>query len=91
MPASAAGQVGQFLRQEQLDWELVSEGDCDVAVVRCTQRQESDLSTLYSGGWITCETARSLAPRLGVSLAQMGRLLDLLDVKVRRCSLGCFR
>ena len=27
----------------------------------------------------------------GVSVSQMGKLLDYLDVKIRRCSLGCFQ
>ncbi len=53
-------------------------------------RRQSDLKTLYAGGWVACETALALADRLGISPASMGKLIDLLDVKVRRCSLGCF-
>jgi hypothetical protein len=52
---------------------------------RCT------LSRLYVGGSIPCETARTLAPRLGLRLGQMGKLLDHLHIKVRHCGLGCFQ
>jgi len=65
--------------------------DADVSVVKCDEHKESSLQILYSGGWIACETARSLAKELGVSMPQMGKILNFLSVKIRKCSLGCFQ
>lgn len=52
---------------------------------RCTRRR------LYVGGTIACETARAMAGVLGLTVRQMGELLDVLQIKVRQCGLGCFR
>ena len=60
-------------------------------VVVCEESLESDLAMIYSGGWIACETARDLAKKLAISIRQMGGLLDQLNVKIRKCSLGCFQ
>ena len=70
---------------------------------RCTLSQQSSLGnntskkrpectteTLHSGGWIACPTALALAENLGVPPPKVGRLLDLLKIKVKRCSLGLF-
>ena len=54
------------------------------------ERLESTLSILYSGGWITCATARTIAGNLEITLSQMGEILDHLKVKVKQCGLGCF-
>jgi hypothetical protein len=51
---------------------------------------ECTVETLYSGGWIACSTALALAEALGVPARDIGRLLDLLRIKVKRCSLGLF-
>ena len=51
---------------------------------RCTTRR------LYVGGYIPCATARTMAARLGLRMSQMGKLLELLHVRVRACELGCF-
>ncbi|MHC4562842.1 MAG: hypothetical protein ACYS8X_08740 [Planctomycetota bacterium] len=59
-------------------------------VIRAGERLESDISTLYAGGWIACAIARAQAERLGISLTCMGEVLDRLNVKVRVCGLGCF-
>ena len=81
----------EFLDSEKIAIEIVSDEPCDIKVIQCDDRKESKLDTIYSGGWITCERARSLAQRIKISLGQMGKLLDHLDVKIRRCSLGCFK
>lgn len=39
---------------------------------------------------ITCERAHALAGELGVEKAVIGRALDLLDIKITECQLGCF-
>ena len=89
--ASIAKQLKEFLNIEEIDIEFTTEGHCDVTVVQCDERKESDLNTIYSSGWIACETARALAKRLEIPVKQMGKLLDRLDVKICRCSLGCFK
>ncbi|GAB4253562.1 MAG: hypothetical protein Kow00129_14630 [Thermoleophilia bacterium] len=41
-------------------------------------------------GRLTCEQARALAERLGVTYAEVGRACDELNLKIRACQLGCF-
>jgi len=88
---SMADQLREFLNVEGIKIEVVTEGHCNVTVVQCEALKESDLNTIYSGGWITCETARASAKKLGIPVMQMGKLLNHLDVKIRRCGLGCFK
>lgn len=66
--------------------------DCDSATlaIRRDRGRQSEMDVLYADGWVACEAARGMAGRLGVSLPAMGELLELLNVKVRRCGLGCF-
>ena len=87
---SIVDQLREFLETAGIDIAVVTDGNYDLAVVQSKDRQESDLDTVYSGGWIACETARGLAKKLQIPVGQMGKLLDHLDVKVRRCGLGCF-
>jgi len=89
--ALAVESLEEFLNREKIAIEIVSKPRSDVEVIGCTGRKESDLNTIYSTGWITCETARQLAKKLQISVIQMGKLLDYLDVKIRMCSLGCFK
>jgi len=88
---STAEQLREFIGAEGIKLEVITDGCCDVTVVRCDGRRESDLSTVYSGGWIECETARALAKKLQITVGQTGKLLNYLDVKIRRCGLGCFQ
>ncbi len=88
---SIADKLREFLDREKIDIDIVTDQPCDIKVIQCDDRRESDLDAIYSGGWITCEMARSLAKRTEISLDQMGKLLNQLDVKIRRCSLGCFK
>ena len=89
--ASIADQLREFLDEEKIKIVIVTDGNYDVTIVQCDGRKESNLNTIYSGGWITCEMARSLAKKMKISLGQMGKMLNHLDVKIRRCSLGCFK
>jgi len=81
-----------FIETEKIKLEIVTGEPADVQVLFCAgeERHESSLDTIYSGGWVVCETARGLAGKMGISLNQMGKLLNHLNVKIRRCSLGCF-
>jgi len=80
----------RFLRSARLPLRVVTGNEGTVRVV-CSERPGScTVRRLYVGGSIACETARAVATRLGLRVGQMGRLLDFLGIKVRRCSLGCF-
>ena len=87
---SVSGLLEEFLKTEGIQIDMITNGSSDVAVLRCDDRKESSIDTLYSGGWIACEAARALAKKLEISIMQMGRILNYLDVKIRTCSLGCF-
>ena len=86
--------LADFIEGEGLRIRLVSEGESTVSIARpdpqTDQRVESDVATLQIGGWIKCPVARSAAKKLNMSTRKMGKLLDLLDIKVRECGLGCF-
>ena len=60
-------------------------------VLASGERRQSIDDTLEAGGWITCGHALKLARQLGIPSLQFGALLDLLEIKVRECSLGCFK
>ena len=80
----------KFIETEGIEIDLTQDDDSDVNVLVCDDRKESDLDTLYSGGWIKCGTALNMAKKLEIPRIQMGELLDHLKIKVRNCSLGCF-
>lgn len=85
--------VREFVQAEGIALNVISEGDCAVEVFEseCGERPESDLTTLRSGGWIACATAWAVAARLDISTRQMGALVNFLDIKIKACSLGCFK
>jgi len=92
VPGSIAAPLRDFLEAQGIAVEVVTDEPCAVEIVECPsgERLQSDTRTIYSGGWIACETARDVAGKLGVPLGKMGKLMDQLNVKIRQCSLGCF-
>jgi hypothetical protein len=80
----------KFIETEGVEIDLTQDDGSDADVLVCDDRKESDLDTLYSGGWIKCRTALNMAKKLEIPRIQMGALLDHLKIKVRNCSLGCF-
>lgn len=91
VPAEMADDLGRFLSDASIDLAIVGDGSAAIRIVPPgPERLESDLETLYAGGWISCERARALAKRLDIKPGDVGRLLDRLDVKIRQCVLGCF-
>jgi hypothetical protein len=81
----------EFVNNENIDIEIVTDSSCDVKIVQSRERIQCSLDTIYSGGWIDCEMARSMAKKMEISLSQMGNLFNHLNVKIRKCSLGCFK
>jgi hypothetical protein len=61
-----------------------------IRIGEAAERRECSVDALWIGGRIPCERARQLAGRLGISVRRMGKLLELLNVKVVQCGLGCF-
>lgn len=90
VPEGLRDSVRSFLQAESLSIEVVSDPDATVRVVQGSGRQQSDLSTLQAGGWITCAAARAMTSKLRTDGRKVGKLLDLLDIKIRDCELGCF-
>lgn len=89
-PKSLSDKLLQYFNDASVPLELVAE-NAEIRVDICPSgRLESDLATLFSGGWIKCENARLLARKLDITKLQMGKLLHELDIKVKNCGLGCF-
>ena len=87
--AAMADKLAGFVADEGIGLGIVIEGG-DVTVTACEDQRQSDLETIYSGGWVGCEMGRALAGKLRITAGQMGKLLNYLDVKIRKCELGCF-
>jgi len=91
VPGDLRAALSEFLAAEGIRLAVVPTGDdCTVQVVVGNERRRCGLRRLYTGGFIACETARSMAVKLGVRTRQMGKLLNFLNIKVRNCGLGCF-
>ncbi len=92
VPAEMLEAVVNFVSGAGIDLPVVAGDDCTVQVVAASERRRCGLCRLYmGGGFIACETARSVAAKLGIRTRQMGKLLDFLGIKVRNCGLGCFK
>jgi len=93
VPHELRGRVATFVEANGVSWTIVDKEPCDirVAVSPEGERRESNADTLESGGWISCSTAWAMGKKHGMAIPQLGALLDELDVKVRRCPLGCFK
>ena len=90
VPESVSKDFKKFIEDSGIALEIAQTG-CDLTVKDSgTERLQSDLETLYSGGWISCPNAFALAGKLGVPVAQIGEMLNCLKVKVKNCQLGCF-
>ena len=90
VPAGLREKVAAFLQAGGPELEIVDEEPFDIRVNAGGERRRSTVDTLEAGGWIKCATAWSIARKHGVNLRQLGRLLKVLDIKVRQCRLGLF-
>lgn len=88
-PRSMLAQLRSLMEREGIDLEVRERGG-DVRVVRRGGASECDVRTLRMGGRVSCAVARAMAKRLQVSPRTVGRLMDLLDIKICSCELGCF-
>ena len=83
--------VGAFVEGQEIPLRVACTDKCAVRVAEAGDPAQCDLCTLYSGGWITCTTARAMASKLKIAPRQIGELLNHLNVKIRECELGCFK
>jgi hypothetical protein len=52
---------------------------------------EEDVRRLAAGGKISCRAAFGIAERRGLSVADVGRAIDGMGIKIVACQLGCFK
>ena len=90
VPEGMLEKVRTDIQQMDIQVEVVTGGECAVAVREAEAGSECNASALYPGGWISCTNAWTAANKLEIEKKNMGAFLDLLDIKVRDCQLGCF-
>jgi hypothetical protein len=90
VPPPRRAAIEEFLRREALDWIVVDPPAGDLRIVEAAPKTECDGLVLHPGGRIPCAAALGLAQSFGVAGKVVGRLLNLLEIKVRDCQLGCF-
>ena len=82
--------VERFIRKNNVPMELGDLRSADLGIVSSADKKMCDTKTLYSGGWIKCPTAWEIAKQHSLDLTQFGSLLDMLNIRIRHCALGCF-
>ncbi len=90
VPDTLRSKLTDFLDRERIPLTVVSGSECEVNVRAIEEKRECTVSELYPGGWIKCEVARAMAKRLHIGYRSIGKIINLLDIKIRACSLGCF-
>ena len=73
-----------------IDIAITAGESAKISIEPSPARAQCSLEKIYAGGWIDCQLAHRMAAELAISIEQMGKLLNGLDVKVRNCGLGCF-
>ncbi len=89
-PKELREKVSQFAKANDMDVKVVEGEPCDICIVSAGEKAESLADTLQTGGWIKCAAAWEMAKKHHIPLLLLGALLDLLDIRVRGCCLGCF-
>lgn len=91
VPEELREKVSQFVQVTAPELEVVDAEPCDICVEVSAEKAESRGDTLAADGWITCPTALAMSKKHQLCTETLGALVDLLHIKVRECSLGCFR
>ena len=91
IPHALDEKIRQFISENNLDIEIVDQAPYKFRAVVSGEGRQSIENILETGGWISCGHALQLAKQLEIPSLQFGALLDLLEIKVRECSLGCFK
>lgn len=82
--------IRSFLEEEKIDLELAPFGEGLIQIETPEPKKECVPDHFYPNGRIACALALETARKLGVVPALMGRLLNLLEIKIHHCQLGCF-
>lgn len=91
-PAARRAELERFLRDEGLDWTVVEDGAGTLNVsAGGTDPAPCTKQVLHPGGRIDCSTALSMAEELRTDSRSIGRLMNLLGIRIRNCQLGCFQ
>jgi hypothetical protein len=90
VPFARRAVIEKFLQQEALHWSVVDPPGGDLCIVEAPPKTECSGLILHPGGRISCAVALAIAESCGLPGKTVGRLLNLLEIKVRDCQLGCF-
>ena len=90
VPEALAEKVAEFVRTAGLGCEVLTGEGGVIQVVEAAEGEQSTASTLRSGGWIACEDAFKVATQLEIPTQVTGKLMNVLDIRIRNCQLGCF-
>jgi len=96
VPTDRMEAIRAFVTSQGIPIQVVAAGQMHepgartVQVISAAAGTQSSSATLQAGGWIACATAFKAARQLGITPAQLGKLLDHLDIRIRACQLGCF-
>jgi len=86
--------VERFLCENNIQLELVADSQsADISIVAPADENDKkmcDPKVLRAGGWIKCPTVWAMGKQHGLNLMQLGALLNMLDIRIRECALGCF-
>ena len=83
--------VRSFLEREEHSLETVPPGEGMPVRIEEPAPGEACLpDRLFPKGWIACALALDMARNLEIPPGKMGRFLNLLEIKIRKCQLGCF-
>jgi hypothetical protein len=91
VPSEWRSRIEEFIARETLGWELTEPPGGDVSVVAAEPKSECTSELLHPGGRISCAAALAMADGHDQPRAVVGRLMDLLEIRIHSCQLGCFR
>jgi hypothetical protein len=83
--------IDEFFKGLNITLRLVdSEAAADIIIRWPSERLECDERTLYADGFSSCSNAFKAAAEMGVEKVILGEFLNLLNIKLKECQLGCF-
>ncbi len=89
VPEALMEKVSAWKKESGASAEL-SSSEGKLRVHESEDKLESTIDVLEAGGWIGCATAWAMAGKHGLSVNQVGQLVNALDIRIKACCLGCF-
>lgn len=80
-----------FIERERLTWQVVDPPAGRLAILEEDPPGTCTAGRLFPGGRVVCSTALEMAELYQAAPETIGRLMNLLNIKVRECQLGCFK